>query len=196
MRIFGKSDGGAVLTKVREDDIPENGVYVVPNFITHIDEHTFIGLKKLKEVQMPDSVLTIGFGAFCDCIYLEKITFSKNLKRINDFAFKGCSSLKSIEIPSKLKILPKVCFGACKNLEEVKICEGLEEVSKFAFRDCTSLKSICFPNSTKEIAEYVFEGCKNLKTVSVQETTHIFSTALSDCPTAHIIRRPQKEMSL
>ena len=46
--------------------------------------------------QMPDSVVSIGEGAFCDCSGLTSITIPNDIINIDDYAFKGCIGLTSI----------------------------------------------------------------------------------------------------
>ena len=54
--------------------------------ITQIPTGIF-GDTGLKEVEIPDTVTSIGERSFADCANLEKVTFSKNLKSIGNRAF-------------------------------------------------------------------------------------------------------------
>ena len=62
----------------------------------------FSNCKKLTNIEIPDSVKTIGYYAFSECTSLASITFSENsqLTKIDSSAFSGCTSLTSIKIPA------------------------------------------------------------------------------------------------
>ena len=50
---------------------------------------------------IPDSVTSIGFGAFYDCSSLQSVTIPDSVTSIGNGAFEGCGSLQSIFISHK-----------------------------------------------------------------------------------------------
>ena len=51
---------------------------------------------RFKEIQIPNSVETIGTNAFQNCQDLESITLPASLKTIQSYVFDGCSSLETV----------------------------------------------------------------------------------------------------
>lgn len=71
------------------------------NGIGLIDDKTFEGCDKLAEINIPESVNSIGMGAFDGCASLEGLVIPKSVKKIGDNAFIGCDSLElCVEIGS------------------------------------------------------------------------------------------------
>ena len=50
--------------------------------VQEIGESAFYGHSRLASVVIPDTVRSIGYRAFNECIALEKVTFSKNLQKV------------------------------------------------------------------------------------------------------------------
>jgi hypothetical protein len=80
-----------------------------------------IGAYALTRVQftsfaMPNSVGSIGDGAFADCTQLESVTLSSGLASIPYGAFYHCSALTSITIPQGVTTVGRMAFGIIKIL--------------------------------------------------------------------------------
>lgn len=74
---------------------------------------------RFKEIQIPDSVETIGTNAFQNCQDLESITLPASLKTIESSAFSYCRNLSEIELPTSLKAIQSYVFDGCSSLETV-----------------------------------------------------------------------------
>lgn len=72
-----------------------------------------------KEIQIPDSVETIGTNAFQNCQDLESITLPASLKTIESSAFSYCLNLSEIKLPTSLKAIQSYVFDGCSSLETV-----------------------------------------------------------------------------
>ena len=72
-----------------------------------------------KEIQIPDSVETIGTNAFQNCQDLESITLPASLKTIESSAFSSCRNLSEIRLPTSLKVIQSYVFDGCSSLETV-----------------------------------------------------------------------------
>lgn len=100
-------------------------------------------LSKLENINFPNSVKSIGAGAFYGCSSLVDIIFPADLELINSNAFYGCSSLKEIVIPNKVQIIDKYAFQNCSNVTEIVLGEGLEIINDYAFSGTNPTKIFC-----------------------------------------------------
>ncbi|MBQ8523741.1 MAG: leucine-rich repeat protein, partial [Clostridia bacterium] len=110
---------------------------------------------KLQKVILPESIKTIGTGAFMGCTALESITLPEGLKTIGQSAFNE-SGLKSIVIPGGTETIGS-CFKDCKSLTSVTYSEGCTKTGSRTFEGCTSLSEINLPETMKVIGESAFD---------------------------------------
>lgn len=110
----------------------------------------------VRNVIVPDTVTTIGQGAFKDCKNLESIVLPKRLQEIYREAFQNCVKLKSIVLPNTIKKIGISAFEGCSSLSSVTLGTGLREIGIWAFNDCPSLKSITIPANVTYIGAKAF----------------------------------------
>ena len=70
--------------------------YTIPNSVTTIGVGAFYGCRSLTSVTIPDSVTEIGDTAFEDCSSLTSVTIGDSVTAIGDSAFSWCDSLTSV----------------------------------------------------------------------------------------------------
>ena len=73
----------------------------------------------LSEYTIPDSVTTIGYGAFAYCSSLTSVTIPDSVTTIGAWAFRGCSSLTSVTIPDSVTAIGIYAFYNCSSLTSV-----------------------------------------------------------------------------
>ena len=103
---------------------------VIPTETTWINGGQYHGYKKLKKVEIPSTVDTIGFSAFSDCTSLEKVKLNEGLRQIHENAFQNCTSLNSISIPSTVVELDHP-FNGCTNLVSIDLSKN----TNFIYQD-------------------------------------------------------------
>ena len=74
---------------------------------------------RFTEIQIPDSVETIGINAFHNCQDLESITLPASLKTIGTVAFSGCRNLSEVKLPTSFPTIDISVFDDCSSLETV-----------------------------------------------------------------------------
>ena len=175
---------------------------ILPNTLTTIGEEMFYQ-SRLKTVEIPASVETIGSYAFKGCSSLTTVTFEKGsqLKTIGEEydggAFSGCSALTSIEIPASVETIGSSAFKGCSSLTTVTFEEGSQlktigggysyEGYHGAFSDCP-ITSIEIPASVETIGSAAFAGCSSLTTVTFEKGSQLKTIgrqdgrAFLDCP--------------
>ena len=131
--------------------------------------NTFSNMKKLKEVELPDTITEIRGQAFLNCYKLESIKLPKNLVSLGGSAFKNCTSLKSIELPDSLTTMGGEVFMNAVNLESVKLSKNLVEIRGDSFNS-TAVSSIEIPDSVVRIGGGAFKNCTYLTDIIIPDT--------------------------
>ena len=86
--------------------------------LTNIGEYAFSGLI-ITSIILPDSVTSIGRGAFNGCPNLVSIILSNSLQFIEWAMFTDCTNLESIIIPDSVIGIGNSAFENCTNLANV-----------------------------------------------------------------------------
>ena len=154
--------------------------------ITRIPTGIF-GDTGLKEVEIPDTVTSIGERSFADCANLEKVTLSKNLKSIGNRAFVRCTKIGKINLPKSLMEVDTYGinwwypFDGCSNLKEIEFEEGITQIPTGIFGN-TGLENVKIPDTVTSIGERSFADCTNLQEVKISDTvTSIGVESFTDC---------------
>lgn len=105
---------------------------------------------RFKEIKIPDSVETIGNGAFYDCRDLERITLPSALQTLSTVTFYNCTALSEVTFPASLKTIESSAFSGCRNLSEVELPASLTTIESSVFHLCINLKTVSYDGSLKQ----------------------------------------------
>ncbi|MEN9671949.1 MAG: hypothetical protein RL553_214, partial [Planctomycetota bacterium] len=100
------------------------GSFSIPASVITIGDGAFSNCMNLTSINIPASVTTIGQQAFANCWHVTTITFAANssLTTIGQGAFFGCSSLTSITLPaSVVTISNNDVFLDCRSLTAIDV---------------------------------------------------------------------------
>ena len=128
--------------------------------VAHNDEFTTIGAESfmnssLREVDLFDSVTTIGARAFANCAQLETLTLPDSLTTIGDGALDGLTGLKKLVIKCDPALIPAGAFANMPNLSEVTVESGAIPAHMFEGSGVTVLT---LGAGVTEIGEKAFAG--------------------------------------
>lgn len=132
--------------------------------------------KELVEVQLPESLETMGSNgwfdssSFQECSSLKKINIPSGIDSIPYAMFRRCSSLTSITLPEKLHTIKDRAFSGCLQLNAINVPKTVMYIGDSAFMDCENLKEITLPNHLKTIEENTFYGCIRLHTITIPKS--------------------------
>ncbi len=141
---------------------------VIPDTVKEIKGYAFCG-NSFTSITIPNSVTSIGGGAFSNCKLLKSVTIGDSVTSIGDGAFSDCKLLKSVTIGDSVTSIGGRAFSYCKSLTSVTIGNSVTSIGESAFYR-TSLTSITIPNSVTSIGKSVFGECKLLKSLTFENT--------------------------
>lgn len=157
-------------------------VEAVPNKIC-------IGMDIMRNVILPEGVISIGDYAFSYCQNLESLSLPSTLLSIGKEAFEGCAQLRAIALPEGLETLGDKAFKACSNLESINWPSTITGVGNYIFSECFSLRTL--PEGITTLSEGMFLSCTSLEEVSIPEgITTLPSNTFTLCPAIRRIELP------
>ena len=110
-----------------------------------------------KNTVIPNSVTSIGQGAFSGCSGLTSLTIPNSVTSIGDGAFSFCSGLTSITIPNSVTSIGWIVFKMCTALTSVTIPNSVTSIGEEAFFRCSSLTSVtCLAENVPTTDSYAF----------------------------------------
>lgn len=102
------------------------------------------------DLMLPNSITSIGYMAFEDCVNLTGINISDTVTIIGANAFLNCSGLTDITIPNTVKTIYDSAFENCSSLRSIKIGNGVKFLRNHVFYNCTNLTEIQFAGSVEQ----------------------------------------------
>ena len=100
-------------------------------------------------VTIPNSVTSIGNGAFNGCRGLTSITIPNSLTSIGGIAFYGCRGLTSITIPNSVTSIGRSAFSYCSGLTSVKCLASIPpSIGNNSFQNISDTCTLTVPCSS------------------------------------------------
>lgn len=148
----------------------------LPNKITTIGKKAFAGVgrisgTKLTSIELPETLLTIGEGAFLNCQKLVTVKLQNGITTIGEGAFLGCEKLTNINLPDSITSIGVCSFESCCALNSITLPKGITTIPDAAFNECKNLTTVIIPNGITSIGGYAFRGCTNLNNVTFVNKT-------------------------
>jgi hypothetical protein len=136
----------------------------IPDSVITIGDGAFSSIKTLTTVIIGNGVTSIGEGAFAGCTELSDVTIGENVTTISKDAFALCTALWSIIIPDSVVSIGNRAFSG-SGLSWFQMGNSVESIGDYAFAG-TELEEIRLPASVTSIGDFAF-NCNNLKFVTI-----------------------------
>ena len=158
--------------------------------------YSFYACSNLAEITLPNTVISIGNGAFEACIWLTNITIPNTVTSIGDSAFYHCGRLTSVTIPDGVTSIGDDAFSWC-SLTSVTIPDSVTSIGDDAFNSCRSLTTVTIGNGVTSIGHSAFYGCKSITSITIPDgVTSIVMHAFYDCRGLTSITLPSSVTSI
>ncbi len=160
--------------------------------VTMIGSNAFDSGSGMTSITLPESVTTLGYGAFSECEALRSV-YAPGVVEIRDYAFYKCSWLTKATFSENIKMVGRMAFTQAGILEmdtqdgiyyigniavqashngigdTVSLREGTTCVAEDCF-NCNWMTGVRLPASLKYISEGAFYSCYKLQAVEIPDT--------------------------
>lgn len=130
----------------------------------------YLNDKLVTNLEIPNTVESIGDYAFNGCIGLTEIKLPSNITSIGIGAFAGCENIKTATMPT-------IAISSInKSKLQSVIINGGSTINSGVFTNCNNLVSIEISSSVTSIGTSVFSGCDKLGSIQVNENNINYSS--------------------
>ena len=184
--------GCSLLSKFNSEN--ENEL-IIPSKVETIGQYAFQDVLLVTKVVVPDSVTSIGLGAFKGCVAIEDITLpfvGNNIDSTSAFSTifgTAPTTLRDITITVDTT-MPASAFSGLSNVESITIPNNTITIGSNAFQNCGALKQLNsttdgvfnIPKDVEVINSYTFQNCTELTTLTLgSDVTSIGEYAFAGC---------------
>ena len=170
----------------------------------------FINNSKLREIELPEGIIEIGYGAFNNCKDLSGINLPSGIDSISGYSFEntkylnnikpdeyGCKYVDNILLASEnnngssiihikagTRLIAEQVFENRKDIEEIYIPKSVEIICSEAFFLCSNLRKVDFEDDIKlkEINYFTFVGCSKIENIDLPDSLKaIYAYSFGDC---------------
>lgn len=144
---------------------------------------------------IPDSVTSINYCAFWNCVNLTSVTIPNSVTNIENAAFSNSSNLTSIIIPDSVTSIGEFPFDGCTLLSSITVSENNKNYSSIdgvlfnkeksellLYPEGKPDTSYVIPDSCISIGRSAFSSCDNLTSITIPNSvTKILKYAFDSC---------------
>ena len=160
--------------------------------VVRIADQAFSFAENLESIEIPNTITTIGAGAFYNCSSLTSITIPNSVTSIGNSAITGCANLLSVNISSSVKSIGTNNLKECPMLEQIwvdpenTVYDSRENCNALIKTSTNELLMGCntsfIPSTVESIADHAFYNFDGLKTITLPASvTKIGYQAFRDC---------------
>jgi hypothetical protein len=116
----------------------------------------------LKEVRLPNDLVTLPSYTFYENKSIEKIELPNSIKSIGDFALNGLDALTSIEIPNQVEVIGNYALANLPKITSVAFPPLINYLGKGVLANSDNLISVSMPPNLDYIPDFFAFGLKSM----------------------------------
>ena len=150
--------------------------------------------KGMRYVVLPDTIKTLGAGAFQNCIDLFDLYIPKGITTIPDYFLFGAKNYHLLARQGITKV-GKYAFASTA-VKYGFMFKDLKEIGEGAFKHCPRVTNVELGKDAKSVGKDAFRQCMNLERVVVEGEATIDAGAFAECPKLRVFSFRGKTMSI
>lgn len=160
--------------------------------ITEIGQFAF-ARSTLREIQIPEGVTDICYGAFYHCDDLESVTMPSTIMNVEPKAFAHTALVENFNgSGTDFLVVGDVLLAYNGNDSQVFVPGGIRVIAAEVFAGHSEIQSVRLPDSVAVVGEAAFEGCTGLRQVNLgMSVEQIKDRAFADCDSLEAIKVPE-----
>ena len=143
--------------------------FQIPESVMSIGEGAFYNCSALKEVRFPSGIEVIPLRSFHNCTALTTVDIPDFVSKIDTSAFENCTSLMNLTLGSGLITIEDRAFYGARSLGDFEFQTGIETIGEYAFYGASKLTKLDLPAGLISVGNYAFAGCSGVETLTAQE---------------------------
>ena len=170
----------------------------IPESVTSVGSYAFRNTG-IKDASFLEHVATIKEGAFTNCKGLTDITITGTTTSIGPKAFENCSNVTDFIFAddTSFPTLPTNLFSGMTSLRNVKLPNDLTRIPDYCFQNCSNLQMVDIPDSVTKIGNYSFTGCSKLRDFDIpSQVKEIGNYAFRSCTSLRNMEIPKTVTSI
>ncbi len=134
---------------------------IIKKGVTSIPRSYFAGFTAVTEIEIPDSVTSIGDGAFYNCSGI--IQKENGVSYVDKWIIDCDESVTSVTLRANTVGIAGGAFYNCSRLTSITIPNSVTSIGEGAFNGCSGLTGeLVIPDSVTSIGSSAFEGCSGI----------------------------------
>lgn len=139
----------------------------LPEGLISLGKLTFMDCWELQEIRLPKSLKTLGEGTFASCFALTEIELPEDLETVGEGFLYHCISLTSVVIPASVTEMGDRPFSGDWALKTVEIKGNVPRLSNYSFHECDALQEVLITGSVGTIGDDAFKELDSLERVQI-----------------------------
>lgn len=172
-------------------------VVIVPDGVSALSPCLFWDNQIIKEVRLPNSLVSISGDTFYNCANLEKVNIPSNCKFMGNNPFAGCPKIKVINESPYFNLVNGVLYSKdftrliyypiSNRNEKYAIDSRCKILGKHSFYLCSNLKEVEIPASVIKLENNPFSGCDKINLNNKSSYYHVEDSVVYDRDYSSII---------